>query len=148
MEPTIRGEGRVRGRLHRKIFIVLYPVQSMQITIPFKTPTINHLHGFWRGHVVLKKEAKDLKVKIADIVKAFPLMLVKESPLKVHVDVYEDWYTQDEVVKRKDIANREKFLIDSVFEALEIDDKFIFESSFKKVQSETDEKAVITIEPL
>lgn len=118
----------------------------MQITLPFKTPTINHLHGFWRGHVVLKKEAKDLKKQIAEIVKAFPKMLTGQSPLEVEVRVFENWYTQEGIIKKKDIANREKFLIDSIFEALGIDDKFIFKSTFIKVQSETEEKAVITIE--
>ena len=44
--------------------------------------------------------------------------------------------------------NRTKFLIDSVFQALDIDDKLIFEHTIKKIQSETEEKAVINIEVL
>jgi len=48
-------------------------------------------------------------------------------------------------VKRKDVANREKFLIDSVFDALGIDDKFIFEHNISKCQ-DTEEFALIKIE--
>lgn len=69
------------------------------------------------------------------------------TELKVSVEIYENWYCTDGVVKKKDIANREKFLIDSVFEALNIDDKYIFENTFKKINSNV-ERAVITIEPL
>ena len=124
----------------------------MIITIPFKTPTINHLHGFWRGHVVLKAAAKRLKKEIKEIIEKAEdnnisgiINNVSGIKLKVHADIYEDWYYKNGAICRKDIANREKFLIDAVFDALLIDDKHIFESSFRKVQSD-EEKAIITIE--
>ena len=47
-------------------------------------------------------------------------------------------------VKKVDISNREKFLIDSVFNALEIDDKNIFEHTMKKIQDD-EEFALIEI---
>ena len=47
-------------------------------------------------------------------------------------------------MKKKDIANREKFLIDSVFNALGLDDCFIFEHAMRKAQSD-EEKAIIII---
>ncbi|KKL27343.1 hypothetical protein LCGC14_2386060, partial [marine sediment metagenome] len=47
-------------------------------------------------------------------------------------------------VAKKDISNREKFLIDSVFKSLEIDDKFIWKHTMKKIESES-EKAIIRI---
>ena len=65
--------------------------------------------------------------------------------LSVRVEIYEDWHTKKGAVKKKDVANREKFLIDSVFKALELDDCFIFEHVMRKVQS-VEEKAVIAIE--
>jgi hypothetical protein len=124
----------------------------MIITIPFKTPSINHLHGFWRGHVVLKAEARKLKANIKEIVDNTdsdikPLLgNVMGLKLKVNADIYEDWYYGNGDINKKDVANREKFLIDSIFEALELDDKHIWESSFRKIQSTTDEKAIISIE--
>ena len=35
----------------------------MKITIPFKTPSVNHLYFNWRGRQILTKEAKELKKK-------------------------------------------------------------------------------------
>jgi Holliday junction resolvase RusA-like endonuclease len=121
----------------------------MQIIIPFKTPTINHLylmHGRFR---FMTKEAKEIKKEIIDIVDKIKKEQFNITPkLKISIDVYEDWLTKKGEVKIKDLANREKFLIDCVFEALGIDDKFIFEHIMKKIQSETEEKAVITIEEI
>ena len=40
----------------------------MKITIPFKTPSVNHLYFNWRGRQILTKEAKELKKKIKEII--------------------------------------------------------------------------------
>ena len=118
----------------------------MIITIPFKTPTINHLHGF-RGHFqYLKKDAVELKKKIKEIVEEQKPIIPRDSKLAVLVDVYENWYYKNGKVKKVDVANREKFLIDSVFEALGIDDKWIWVQQMTKMQSEGEEKSVLHIQ--
>jgi Holliday junction resolvase RusA-like endonuclease len=122
----------------------------MKITIPFKTPTINHL--YWhRGNIkIMTTEAKKIKAEITKIIDDM-LLTDKYIPhgalLKVIVLIYEDWNCKNGEVKRKDISNREKFMTDSIFDALGIDDKFIFEHTMKKIQS-TEEKAIITIEEI
>jgi len=124
----------------------------MEIKIPFKTPTVNHLYGqrpggFGRARF-LKPEARKLREEIKKIIqediKHDP---IKSPPqhLKVNVKIYEDWLCKDGSVKRKDLVNREKFLIDSVFNALGIDDKYIFEHTMEKIQSDK-EFAIIKIE--
>ena len=108
----------------------------MEIKIPFKTPTINHLY-YHRGNMkIITKEARELKKEIKDIViKSLPFICVNlNDGLIVDVEIHENWLTKKGEVKKKDVSNREKFLIDSVFDALEIDDKFIFEQRMKKVQ--------------
>ena len=133
----------------------------MKITIPFKTPTINHLYGFKGYHKFLTKEAKKLRKDILDIISSEVLNIIrkkdigfdleypwKANKLDVTVTIYENWYTKKGEVKKKDIANREKFLIDSIFRALDIDDKIIFKHKMIKKQSLTQEKAVITIKPI
>jgi Holliday junction resolvase RusA-like endonuclease len=117
-----------------------------KIVIPFKTPTINHLYFNWNNRRILTKEARKMKEEIKEIMvnTAFPLFAQEEIPLKVVVEIHENWFTKKGKVARKDVSNREKFLVDSVFEALRIDDKFIFEHIMKKIQSKN-EKAVIMI---
>jgi hypothetical protein len=124
----------------------------MQIRIPIKTPSINHLYGHSKfGSVYLKPEAKKIRKDIEEAIHSqlgYSFENLKDIKLKVLVEISENWYTKDGSVKRVDIGNREKFLIDSIFEALGLDDKFIFEHSMKKVQSETDEFALVSIDLL
>ena len=121
----------------------------IKIIIDKKTPSVNHLYGHNRlGHFYLKKEGKELRKyifeKIKDHISKDELKSFQDVKLSVKVEIYENWYTKKGTVKKKDIANREKFLIDSVFNALGLDDCFIFEHIMKKAQSD-EEKAVITI---
>lgn len=119
----------------------------MEIILPFKTPTINLL--YWhRGNIkIMKTDAKKLREEIIEIVKNSPKSNIFDPPrkLKVEVEIHEDWHTKKNTVKKKDVANREKFLIDSVFTGLGVDDSYIFEHSIKKVQS-NEEFAIIRIE--
>jgi Holliday junction resolvase RusA-like endonuclease len=124
----------------------------MIIVIPFKTPTINHLYGFRGFHKFITKEAIEIKAKIAEEVKAVMkeqyIWTGKVTPkLDIQIAIYENWLTKKGEVARKDISNREKFLMDSIFETLGIDDRFIFKHTMIKIQSEV-EKAVVTIEVL
>lgn len=122
----------------------------MQIIIPFKTPTVNHLYTRNRfGNQCKTGEANNLKKQIVEMVNAIPIDPIREPPvkLKVTIEIYENWYTKKGDVKKKDISNREKFLIDAVFDALNLDDKMIFEHKMIKVQS-NEEKSIINIEVL
>jgi len=119
----------------------------MKIKIPFKTPTCNHLY-YHRGNIkILTREARELKEEIKLIVyNSLPFVCRNlNDGLKVEVEIHENWLTKKGEIKKKDISNREKFLIDSIFDALNIDDKFIFEQTMKKVQSEK-EFAIIKIQ--
>ena len=69
-----------------------------------------------------------------------------EVPLKVTIGIRENWYNKNGTVKKMDVANREKFLIDSIFKALKIDDRYIWEIKLTKLHSEDIERAIIDIE--
>ena len=114
----------------------------MNIIIPFKTPTINHLYGQHGFRKYLKPDAVKLRKEIIDICKN---LVCSKGKLKVEVNIHENWYTKKEKVKIKDIANREKFLIDSIFKALKIDDKMIFKHTMEKIQ-DTKEYAIVNIQ--
>ena len=118
----------------------------IEIKIPFKTPTSNHLYWHKGNIKIMKSEAKELRERINQICLEIPNTLKEglKEKLKVEVEIHENWYTKKWGIARKDISNREKFLTDSVFKSLGIDDKLIFEHTMKKVQSET-EFAIIKI---
>jgi Holliday junction resolvase RusA-like endonuclease len=122
----------------------------IKIVIDKKTPSINHLHGHNKfGNFYLKKEGRELKKYILEKVKnqvpKTKLKSFQNTKLSIIVEVYENWYTKKGTVKRADLANKEKFLTDSVFDALGLDDCFIFEYTMKKIQSK-DERTIIYLE--
>jgi Holliday junction resolvase RusA-like endonuclease len=123
----------------------------MIITIPFKTPSVNHLYFNFRGFQRLTTEARKLQIEIAELVNKVlqteDIEEFKNKHLKISVDIYEDWYCKDKSVKKKDLSNREKFLIDAIMESLGLEDKFVFEETMRKIQSK-EEKAIVTIEVL
>jgi Holliday junction resolvase RusA-like endonuclease len=122
----------------------------IQIVIDRKTPSVNHLYGHNKfGNFYLKKEGKDLRKYISENIN-IPKEELKDFlnvKLSVIIEVYENWYTKKGDVKKKDVANREKFLIDSVFNALGLDDCFVFEHTMIKVQSD-EERAILSIRKL
>lgn len=118
----------------------------MEIKIPFKTPTLNHL--YWhRGNIkILKTEARELRKKIIKMCEKIEHEL-GEGLLKVEVAIHESWYFKNGAPRKTDIANREKFLIDSVFKGLGIDDCLIWENHMYKIDSK-EEFAVVAINEL
>jgi len=120
----------------------------IEVEIPIKTPSVNHLYGHARfGGMYIKPEAKKIRKEIEEILLSqigTSFEHVNDVMLKVDVEIHENWYTQKGEIKRVDLANREKFLIDSIFEAIGLDDKLIFEHTMKKVQDEK-ERAIVRI---
>ncbi len=120
----------------------------MKINLPFKTPTINHL--YWhRGNIkIMKKEAKELRDEITELIKKkvydYEIDHLRDKKLVVIIEIFENWFNLDGSIKKKDIQNREKFLIDSVFKALDLDDKNIFDCRFIKRQALI-EKSIVQI---
>lgn len=122
-------------------------IKKMIIKIPFRTPTINHL--FWhRGNMkIMKTEAREIREEIKKICQRKNSIKLNGKKLRLNVEVYENWHTKKGEVKKMDISNREKFLVDSIFLGLGLDDKFIFEHTMKKIQSDK-EKSVVKIEEI
>ena len=115
----------------------------MEIIIPFKTPSVNHLYNHKGSRRFLTKEAKDLRFKIKDLVKNVNSDDYKEQTLKVTLNIHEDWLTKAGEMSRKDVVNKEKFITDSVFEGLGIDDKMIIEYKISKIQDIIEQSVMI-----
>lgn len=117
------------------------------IKIPFKTPTVNLMYATFRGHRVKSKEARELSKEVKEIVLNTKTKIIN-GELKVSIEIHSNWYNKDGTIKKRDLANLEKFITDSIFENLEeMDDKQIFELRMKKIQSDK-EFAIIKIQEL
>lgn len=121
---------------------------EIKIKIPFKTPSVNHLYGHYHGRMYLRPDAKKLRQEIIQLCDKSQAMSLVSTKLKVTVEIYENWHTKSTGVRRVDISNREKFLIDSVFEGLGLDDKWIFEQKLIKREDLENEYSIIQIEEL
>lgn len=123
----------------------------IEIKIPFKTPTVNHLYFNWNGRMIKTKIAKDLDKAIKQLCEDYIVKNIiisgPETKLKVSIEIHEDWFCKDGRVKKKDLANREKFMIDSIFKGFGLEDKFIFEHEMKKIQ-DTEEFAIVKIDAI
>lgn len=116
------------------------------VHIPFRTPTDNHLYYHKGNFRIIKKEARELRDKITSITSTIKHNL-KDKELRVHVWVHEQWYCKNGNMAKKDIANKEKFLMDSVCRGLGLEDKWIVSHSMYKVDS-SEEYSIITIEEI
>lgn len=111
---------------------------------------MNHLYSQTRtGRRFLTNKARSLKERIFIVSKEqakqqnYVPSEWQDKLLKVRVEVHEDWWTKRHTVKKKDIANKEKFLIDSIMSGLGLDDSFIWEHTMIKVDSEVFKSKVI-----
>ena len=114
-------------------------MEEIKIRIDGQTPTVNHLYGHtMRGGFYMKPLAKSLRVEIVEAVtesaksQGFVHSDWCERLLEVSVIIVEDWWTKKHTVKKKDISNREKFLIDSIFQGLGLDDQNIWKHTMQK----------------
>lgn len=110
---------------------------EITLIIDKKTPSINHLYGQRGYRRFLTKEGKELKEYIISYCEGYKIAAkqLANKPLKIFVEIHENWLTKKGILARKDIANREKFLVDSVFEGLGLDDRFIMDHRMLKIQS-------------
>ena len=119
-------------------------MKIINIEIPFKTPTSNTMYATFHGHRVKSKEARELLKEVFKIVTESAIEII-EDELEVIIDIHSNWYNKDGTIKKRDIANLEKFITDSIFASLEgMDDKQIFKITMNKIYSQ-EEKSVIKI---
>ena len=133
---------------------------TIEITLPFKTPSVNTLYftNRYTGRRTKSTEARQLCERIKTIINDIGDIgefkydleewIESDLELKVTIDIYENWYTKKLTIKKKDVANREKFILDSVFEVLGLEDSTIFTVTLNKVQSMDEEKAVVIIDTI
>lgn len=106
----------------------------MQITIPGPVPTTNHAF-IQRGRFrVLAPEARKFKEMVEGIVVGLNLEAPTEDKLMVSLRFHSArWHNKDKSIKKRDLGNLEKLILDAIFKTLGVDDSHIFLLSLEKV---------------
>lgn len=100
---------------------------------------------------VITKEARELRKEIEETIRDDDRELANElrgHKLRVQIIVTERWIAKKGTVLKKDIANREKFFVDCVFQSLGLEDSNIWEINLKKVDNPDFETTSIEISKL
>jgi len=128
----------------------------MEINLPYKTNfSVNSMYRVTRQGKFLKREALNLRTKIIkdikdikDVKNKGQYETLRDKKLTVGIIFIENWLYKNGEERRADLDNRLKFLIDSVFKGLNLEDKMIYELYARKEQSELSEETRITIDEL
>lgn len=120
----------------------------MQITIPGLPPTTNHAF-IQRGRFrVLAPDARKFKEMVEGLVTSLALE-PPEGKLMVAIRLHSPrWLLKDGVgIRKMDVANREKLVLDAIFKTLGVDDSNIWLLSLEKVVAD-EEVTEVTILPI
>lgn len=113
----------------------------IRFTIPMIPPSVNALYNviFSLKKVELKPEVRLWKSKAKEFVPVWKQKGKSVSGwLYFKADVYTQVYFKNGKVRKLDLQNLEKCLIDAVCEKLGIGDEFIFEKYARKIDSDED----------
>jgi Holliday junction resolvase RusA-like endonuclease len=120
-------------------------VSSKTWKVPFLPPSMNKLYGinFQKRSVYMMPEARDWKTKAKMCIGNFPI--TGNDKLSFSLNVYTNWYYKNNNLKKSDIQNLIKVVVDAVSERLSFDDSQVFSFSAVKHQS-TENYCTITLE--
>ena len=114
---------------------------SIKFTIPLMPPSMNSLYNviFSMKRIELKPEIRLWKSQAKQYV---PVWKQSDEPnsgwLYFKADVYTNIYFKNGKVRKLDLQNLEKCLIDTICEKIGIGDEYIREKSARKIDSEMD----------
>lgn len=116
----------------------------IKFRIPSLPASMNDIYYHIKDHYgryqyVLKGEVRLWKTQAKEYVPT--LSFIDPPPVKVYFNwtAVGSWYYKNGKVKKSDLTNLEKVLIDAVCEKLGIDDSFIWDTRRKKLHSESEE---------
>lgn len=103
--------------------------------IPLLPPSMNKLYAinYRTRSVYMTPEAREFKSKMKLFITSMPIDLEKKLSLKL--DVHTDWYFKNGKLKKSDIQNLIKVVVDALSERLGFDDSLIWSFTANKIQS-------------
>lgn len=132
--------GKIEGRGIIGLNIGQYNTHNSEVILTehtFKVPllpeSVNSLYkiNYKFRTVYMSDEGRSFKYNA----KLFmpPMQFSDNSRFSLSVEYHGDWYCKNGSVKRSDMQNLDKLVIDTIFEHIGIDDKFLWELHTKKV---------------
>lgn len=121
------------------------PTTSKTWKVPFLPTSMNKLYGinFQKRSVYMMPEARDFKTKAKMCIGNYSVG--KNDKLSFSLDVYTNYYYLNGNLKKSDIQNLIKVVVDAVSERLGFDDCQIWSFSANKIQS-TENYCTVTLE--
>lgn len=109
---------------------------KLKLRLDGKITSVNKVYNVGKGRVFLNPEVKAYRAEMKPHVEA----AYKECGtkyeggiLKVSAKIYTSYFTKGGEVRRVDVDNTAKQILDTIFPALKIDDSFVFELKLQKV---------------
>jgi Holliday junction resolvase RusA-like endonuclease len=85
-------------------------------------------------NIYLTQEARMFKQKVKMVMP--PFEFTPQALFDIEINYYHDWYYKNGKVRRLDVQNLDKLLIDAVFEKLGTDDSRLWSVTLRKLQKD------------
>lgn len=114
--------------------------ESYDKSISFTVPGIPHSYtrslriNHNQRHTYLSKSANNFKDLVALHVPKWDLPDDRAYIFHLTNTFYNDWYYKNGKVKRQDVQNLDRLLIDAIFKRIGLDDKYLWQVTNKKEQ--------------
>ncbi len=110
-------------------------MKPLEFKIPSIPPSYNKMFkiNFNQKYTYLSQEARDFK----NMTKRFmyPWYPPDDCKFSIYIEIHQDWYYHNKKLKKQDIQNLDKLIIDAIFEQIKVDDSALFETTIKKIQA-------------
>lgn len=117
---------------------------DVEFKIPLLPPSVNHIYkiNYRTKSMYMDKTARSFKNTAIFYVPHIDL--IDNVILKMEVEYHGKFMNNDGTVKRKDGQNLDKCLYDVIFDKLGVDDKLVWDGSFKKIH-DTEEFTLVRL---
>ena len=121
--------------------------ELIEFTIPSLPPsyTANLRINYGTKQTYLSQKARRFKDMVKITMPSHKLKLKDTDKLIIHNQYHYDWYFKNGSIRKKDVQNLDRLLIDSVFSGLGIDDRNLFCVINEKIQDKEKEQIVVKL---
>ena len=120
-------------------------MNTVKFSVPGVPPSYNQSFkiAFKLKQVYLSPDAKRFKDKVMIHIPYFEIP--DEAKITIIIKYHDNWYYKNGKLKRKDVQNMDKLIIDAIFKRLGVDDSHVWCNVNVKVQNMEEIKTEITI---